>query len=158
MVGFYSFFPKFTVYKVVILIFSSLLACLAQWVSFGGSCYKLITTTETWSNAEAYCMNQQSGVLVKIESTEENDFIKRQFLTGQSDYWIGLSDSVSEGQWKWRDNTELTGFTNWKSGEPNGGNGENCGGIRMGTHDGVSYDGEWHDDICWEVKGYICEK
>lgn len=116
---------------------------MAQWGSFGGSCYKLITTTETWSNAEAYCVNQHSGVLVKIESIEENDFIKTQFLTGQSDYWIGLSDSVIEGQWKWRDNSELTGFTNWRSGKPNGSNGENCGGIRMGTHDSVSYDGEW---------------
>jgi len=97
-------------------------------------------------------------VLVKIDSADENEFIKTEYLTGTVDYWIGLSDSINEGTWKWADWTVLTGYINWFPGEPNGGTSENCVGIRMGQHGGNLYDAQWHDISCYNIpRSFICE-
>jgi len=97
-------------------------------------------------------------MLVKIDSAEENDFIKSKYLNGTVDYWIGLSDSVNEGTWKWIDGTGLTRFINWKSDQPNNMNDQDCGAIRMGEHYNSYFDAEWHDSDCSSSKGFICEK
>ena len=90
---------------------------------------------------------------MKIESAEENDFIKRIFLTGKVSYWIGLTDSAKEGNWKWTDGTGLTGYKNWGTNQPGGSiYGEDCGAILM-QYD----DAEWHDYGCSVKKGFICE-
>jgi len=117
----------------------------------------LFTTAKTWFNAEAACLNNDA-LLVKIESVNENEFIKTEYLTATVDYWIGLSDSVNEGSWKWRDGTELTGYTNWFPGEPTNGTDEDCVGIRMGQHGGNLYDAQWHDISCYNIpRSFICE-
>ena len=96
---------------------------------------------------------------MKIESHDENDFITATYLTGQVDYWIGLSDADHEGVWKWVDGTELIGYKNWRSDQPNNaGSGQDCAGIRMGSHYGKEYNAEWHDNSCQNKKGFICEK
>ena len=95
---------------------------------------------------------------MKIESAEENDFIKREYLTGVVDYWIGLTDSVNEGEWKWSDGTRLTGCINWFPTQPNNINDQDCGGIRYEDRKGSFYDAQWHDNGCSNVKGCICEK
>ena len=75
------------------------------------------------------------------------------------DYWIGLSDADHEGVWKWVDGTRLTGYENWRSGQPNNfGGGQDCAGIRMGIHFDKVYDAEWHDHPCEKKKRFICEK
>jgi len=92
------------------------------------------------------------SLLVKIESSEENDFIKIKYLTGAgAHYWIGLSDSEEEGTWKWSDGTGLTGYTNWKQGRPNHHNNKDCVEIRR------RHGGEWRDQDCSDSQGYICE-
>ena len=134
-------------------LFTVSVACTAPWITYGDSCYTLITTAETRYNADAICKNNDA-MLVKIDSAEENDFIEREYLTGSVVYWIGLSDSENEGTWKWIDRTELTGFKNWKSGQPDDFANQDCGTIR---HD-CFFDAEWDDDWCSLTKGFICEK
>ena len=98
---------------------------------------------------------------MKIESADENDFIKRKYLTEGSFYWIGLTDSVNEGDWKWADGTALTGFMNWFPNEPNNWKDQDCGAISHGQQqqlDGAFFDAQWRDWECSDVKGFICEK
>lgn len=98
---------------------------------------------------------------MKIESLEENDFIKANYLTGGGKYWIGLSDSETEGDWKWADGTKLSEYTNWGPQQPNDNStkaNQDCVDIRLGSYRNRSYDGEWNDVHCSKTKGFICEK
>lgn len=104
----------------------------------------------TWSSAKTFCLTN-SAQLVKIESADENEFIRQKFLPIGGDYWIGLTDEETEGDWKWSDGSELTEYINWESDEPTGVNYQNCGGIR---HTGA----QWHDRSCTEWKWCICKK
>ena len=96
---------------------------------------------------------------MKIESLEENDFIKANYLTGRGNYWIGLSDSETEGDWKWADGTKLSEYKNWGQQQPNDNRGnQDCVVIRLGSSHNRNYDGEWNDVNCSKNKGFICEK
>ncbi|XP_078373200.1 aggrecan core protein-like [Oculina patagonica] len=128
------------------------------------SCYVLFKTKKTWHNAKENC--SRLGLhLVKIESADENEFIRSRLLSGPSkvDYWIGLTDEQEEDKWKWSDDSNLGNYTNWggvKIQQPNDkGHKENCAGIRNGKFAGTEiYFGQWHDKGCGESRGYICEK
>lgn len=102
--------------------------------------------------------------MVKIESADENKFIKeRLLLDTPADYWIGLTDEQEENKWKWSDGTNLGNYTNWggvRHKQPNDNrHNENCVGIRNGQFAGTEkYSGEWHDKGCGTSRGYICEK
>lgn len=102
--------------------------------------------------------------MVKIESADENEFIRAQLpLDTWADYWIGLTDEQEENKWKWSDGTDLGNYTNWGGVEhkqPNDkGHKENCVGIRNGKFAGTDiYSGQWHDKGCGESRGYLCEK
>ena len=72
-------------------------ACQQGWIGNGTSCYKLFTSPKTWENAKKEC-EKWNARLVKVESSEENDFIKTEVLPtdANENYWIGLSDSHKE--------------------------------------------------------------
>ena len=124
----------------------------AQWATFGSSNYNLYKSPQKWKNAKLICQNFGSK-LVKIESEKENEFIKREYLSSEGPYWIGLSDSDSEGEWKWTDGTVLlTGYQRWKSGQPNNKDGkQDCVAIYGGK-------AKWNDVRCSRKLGFICEK
>ena len=50
-------------------------SCKAQWTSFGSSNYNLCKSPQKWKNAKLICQHFGSK-LVKIESEEENEFLK----------------------------------------------------------------------------------
>ena len=112
-----------------------------------------------WSYARLNCQNF-GGELVKIESEDENQFIKTEFLSGGGGrYWIGLSDLGNEGDWRWTDGTEITGYEKWRSGQPNNHeDNQHCGAILKGNYYGANYDAEWNDEKCSLTLDYICEK
>ena len=124
------------------------------------SCYKLVTSPKlSWKKAKEECEKCQAG-LVKVDSREENDFIKTELLpTGN--HWIGLSDSDKEGDWMWTDGTQLDsdGHKNWGDNRPrkDEANNKDCVVIRIKESDPDHY-GKWHDRPCSDEKEYICEK
>ncbi|KTF74532.1 hypothetical protein cypCar_00031018 [Cyprinus carpio] len=98
------------------------------------------------------------------QTPEQQEFAKR-FSNG-NEFWIGLTDSDKEGNWKWVDGSTLTSgqyqitqkaalnmliytFSFWRSGEPNGKNGENCV---------VSFSSGWRDHPSNNAFRWICEK
>ena len=132
-------------------------ACPAGWHSFQTSCYHLPVGKKSWYSAKLECSSNNGAQLVKIDSSEENDFIKTTFLADGAGYWIGLTDEETEGVWKWSDGSILAGFQKWPESQPSGKPLKNCGGIRMGSFLLRNYDAEWHDNECEDRRGYICE-
>jgi hypothetical protein len=58
---------------------------------------------------------------MSVDETEEiNGFLKRVNTDGMKLYWIGLSDQEIEGKFVWSSTNEVSEYTNWRTGEPNG--------------------------------------
>ena len=89
------------------------------------------------------------SLLAAIHSRKENDFV-RTLIPNPT--WLGGNDIVSDGTWVWEDGVQWGGFTSWHSGEPNGGDHEQCLIMR--------YDliGEWNDAYCSNEWHYVCKK
>lgn len=129
-----------------------------------GHLYSLYNEHLTWSQAESRCQ-QMGGHLVTIKSEEEQALVEDLLKYGvKGGYYIGCSDTATEGTWKWVDTNETffvgtgssgtaLGYNNWDTGEPNNGSGvEDCGGIYANT-------GKWNDypGGTSEIEGFICE-
>ena len=95
---------------------------------------------------------------MKIETKEESRFITRKYFSDEGRYWIGLSDSSNENEWRWTDETGLTGFENWRRGQPNNFWNQDCVAMLKGTYHLIHYNAEWNDEDCSLTLGYICEK
>lgn len=127
-----------------------------------GSCYKLFTVPERWDNARAKC-EDLGAQLVKIESAEENDFLKSTYLNASGvTFWIGLNDQMQEGEWIWADGSSLGDYVNWFQDPNNLGDNQHCvhilrGPFSIGEYHFQDYDSGWNDLECDVTLGYICE-
>lgn len=99
--------------------------------NYNGHSYYRSTGSAFWSVAKQNCINM-GGHLVTVTSAAENSFIFGLWPSG----WIGLTDEVTEGQWKWVTG-EAYSYTSWNSGEPN----------NAGNEDYVQFvgSGKWND-------------
>ncbi|CAB1326922.1 unnamed protein product, partial [Coregonus sp. 'balchen'] len=126
-------------------------SCPEGWRRFGCRCYYLSTEKKSWEESRQDCL-ERGADLVIINSEEEQAFING--FESVSYVWIGLTDSVTEGTWKWVDGTPLTTPRYWRSGEPGGGTYQNCGEIyymSLGRR-------VWRDLGCSFLQEWICEK
>lgn len=114
--------------------------------SLNGSQYYCSTTSATWPQAKAVC-ESKGGHLVSINSQEENNYLAN-ILTLQS-AWIGLSDHLSEGSFKWT-NGDALNYTNWYPGQPNNYNNNQ-------DYVEIMNNGQWNDQYNYYSLEYIME-
>ncbi|XP_041124614.1 C-type lectin domain family 4 member E-like [Polyodon spathula] len=131
--------------------------CPEKWVQFNGKCYYFSTDTMDWNSSRDNCTSM-GGHLVIIESEAEQRFLLNaaKAQTAGKRYWIGLTDGVTEGVWRWVDGTPLNEKAQyWASGEPNDYNedGEDCAHIPF-RDDPLN---SWNDILCKVKYTRICE-
>ena len=99
--------------------------------NYNGHSYYRSTGTANWTTARSNCV-AMGGHLVTVTSSGENAFLFGLWPSG----WIGLTDEVTEGTWKWVTG-ETFSYTNWNSGEPN----------NSGNEDYIQFvgSGKWND-------------
>uniref|UniRef100_A0A673KBC9 C-type lectin domain-containing protein n=1 Tax=Sinocyclocheilus rhinocerous TaxID=307959 RepID=A0A673KBC9_9TELE len=127
-----------------------------EWIYYQFSFYYMSNKTKNWTESRQDCKKKGADLII-INNREEQDFVTK--ITDKRDFWIGVTDSDEEGNWKWVDGSTLTtGFRSWASGayitEPNGGTAENCAVTCLKqNHDVLG----WHDVKCNDAYQWICE-
>ncbi len=107
-----------------------------------GSCFVMNAGPNTYAEAKAACAAMTAHLaLLKTAALDA----AAEVYIGNVDTFIGGSDAITEGTWLWDDGTPFT-YTNWRTGEPNNGNGlyqEDCLAI-----DGSRAGKGWDDRPC----------
>ncbi|WP_268904629.1 lectin-like protein, partial [Dolichospermum planctonicum] len=86
--------------------------------NYNGNTY-LLTTAGTWQQTQAQAQSL-GGNLVTVNNQAEQDWLVSTF-GGSELLWIGFTDEVTEGQFRWASG-ETSTYTNWSPGEPNDAN------------------------------------
>lgn len=124
-------------------------------VIFEGHTYLLTLTATNWGLAEGIAVSI-GGHLATVNTQAENDFLTSTFCNVSAPFWIGFTDQVQEGQWRWTSGEPVT-YTNWHPGEPN-----NDGGLghwaainwHFARGDGVQFRGDWNDTPIGGTTGF----
>jgi cysteine-rich repeat protein len=109
--------------------------------------YLVCTVKVTWLEARAACQLHGSH-LVTIHDSGEN-FMVASLLDGR--VWIGLSDTASEGSFRWVDGSGIS-YAPWVAGEPN-----DEGGMEDCVEVGYMAPDQWNDLPCDQQRPFICE-
>ncbi|XP_075409218.1 C-type lectin domain family 12 member B isoform X2 [Tenrec ecaudatus] len=77
--------------------------CPKMWQWHQNSCYYVQSTEEkTWSNSRQDCRDR-NATLLKLDSSEEKDFLRSQLFPKLSFFWLGLSWNPHGRNWLWED-------------------------------------------------------
>uniref|UniRef100_A0A3P9IBC0 C-type lectin domain-containing protein n=1 Tax=Oryzias latipes TaxID=8090 RepID=A0A3P9IBC0_ORYLA len=128
------------------------IGCPEKWIRFGSSFYFFSDESKAWDEAREFCRARRADLVV-IKTEEEKTFL---FALRDKSVWIGLTDKVLEGTWKWVDGSPLT-LKFWEEKQPDNGNGM----VAFGEEDCVQIrdtPGSWNDISCETSLRWICEK
>ncbi len=107
------------------------------YFTYNGKFY-LLSNAGTWKEAQAQAVSL-GGNLVTVNDATENQFLVNTF-GGKEQLWIGLTDEVVEGQFKWV-NGEAVTYTNWLINQP-----DNASGVEDYVHLSGGTGGQWNDN------------
>ena len=108
---------------------------------FSGSKYYCSATSDFTYEEAKNISAQNGGHIAVICNSDENTFLNNALQASVA--WIGLTDEVQEGTFKWM-NGETCGYRNFSSGEPN--NQHNVSGFNGADHVVLRRsDGKWLD-------------
>ncbi|XP_061425629.1 LOW QUALITY PROTEIN: collectin-12-like [Lethenteron reissneri] len=127
-------------------------ACKGFGPYFNGSCYSMSNMRMNWTLANESCMAMQSHLVI-ISSKDEQTWLVSKTM-GHFVY-IGLHDTMVEGNWEWVDGTKLGGPTFWADGQP-----DNWALSLNGREDcaGFTFGGKWNDFPCSMEIHFVCER
>ncbi|KAL4217898.1 hypothetical protein ACF0H5_022637 [Mactra antiquata] len=126
--------------------------CPNGWTVYEQSCYVLGHTKSDFNNAVIFCQHYNAK-LVEIETDLENNFL-RSYLKDFKDpiHWIGATDSIIEGEWRWYSDDAHLNYADWYPGEPNNAKYYNCALMYGG-----GYNFHWVDAPCSGRYYPLCE-
>jgi Lectin C-type domain len=127
-------------------------SCVELTANGAGDVRVLCNSTASWSEARTTCAGFGGDLSILYSRAEHVALLADLEALGFTiELWLGASDIDSEGDWVWIDGTPLPApYSDWKSGEPNNDNGEDC--LEMQGSSGV-----WNDDDCDATQSYACE-
>ncbi|XP_060711213.1 CD209 antigen-like protein C [Hemiscyllium ocellatum] len=126
--------------------------CPEHWRRFQQNCYYFSSESKNWTEAQRSCAMLDANLVV-INKPEEQAFVEK--WLANNGYWIGLRETVSEGDWRWVDGTDYTSSVKfWGSGQPNEKNHQGVDEDCVVTHETAG----WHDWPCNSLHYSICEK
>ena len=114
---------------------------------------KVSNIAAPWQEAKSSC--KESGGHLAVDDTASN-IVLRNYHTirssqGLTGLWLGGSDALTEGDWRWTDGSPVQKPFHWAPGEPDNAGDEDC----MLTHYGQA--GQWDDAKCSRKQHYICQ-
>ncbi|XP_047671732.1 CD209 antigen-like protein E [Tachysurus fulvidraco] len=122
------------------------------WRFFNKSFYYISTVKRSWEETRQGCIKRGADLVI-INSTEEQDFISE--YSNGTQAWIGLTDTDTEGTFKWVDGSPLT-TKFWWNGEPNDyEQSEDC--VITGYTKAKFNISTWNDYPCNHLVVGICE-
>ncbi|XP_038053125.1 uncharacterized protein LOC119725675 [Patiria miniata] len=144
--------------------------CPDGWDRYRGHCYRFYNQSDNlrWTDAEMQCVNDQSH-LVSIRDIKEVNYIHgmltSEWYTALLDTYIGLTDGLSEGHFRWTDRYPMS-YADWyiprtissgKRPQPDGDVLEDC---TMITLHSIRSTANWHDVSCAskDARQFICKK
>ncbi|XP_002119657.2 alpha-N-acetylgalactosamine-specific lectin-like [Ciona intestinalis] len=145
---------------VVLLIGLLHVVVQAEYTWYGpgnGYVYFVINTNMNYDEAESQC--RIYGATLAVQGPKDRKTMKkineRLPVTTREDYWIGLTDRVTDGQFVWADGTPLTNKQkNWRVNEPS-----NYGGSEDCVGENFSHSLKWNDYPCDYGELYaLCER
>ena len=118
----------------------------------------------TWFTAKNHC-ETKGGKLVEIDSKDENMALvgeinrggynviynntyinRRGYVERKMNFWIGLSDVKSEGNWRLASNNLNPSYLNWHKGEPSNETDQDCARLRIVPY--LPFKNTWSDINC----------
>ncbi|KAM7392700.1 hypothetical protein PAMA_007697 [Pampus argenteus] len=127
--------------------------CPQGWDAYGYACYWMEETPRSWSDAKAFCTEQDGFLLHLGDIYEQAHFTVK--LSGKTGFWwIGLrarGGTIGGVDYIWDNGSPLT-FTHWDRNQPDSGDGT-CVAMTSGQIGGF-----WDDKQCSEEYNFICEK
>jgi hypothetical protein len=117
--------------------------------------YQIVNGSYTWQQAKADA-ESKGGKLAVLDTQTKIDLLSA-ILNGAGTWpylWIGLTDEITEGTWKWINGTPLN-ISNWASNEPSASSGtEDYAQIYFSGH---AQQQKWNDIAPSNLSGYILE-
>ena len=124
-----------------------------------GTYFAYCSKEEAWhiSDLRSMCSDMGYDGLATVRNASDNVFLT-DFVPSPTGFIVGGNDIASEGTWVWDSGYPMS-FTNWASGEPNNGGGEeHCLALHGAGHGG-GWDYQWNDTLCSHTGAirYVCE-
>ncbi|XP_055004135.1 CD209 antigen-like protein C [Boleophthalmus pectinirostris] len=140
--------------------------CPPAWLLFKNSCYYYSipppNSKKNWADSRADCISRGGDLLV-INNLEEQMTINNNYpkitATGpqwKMGFWIGLTDTVSNGTWVWVNNATENNTRYWQTDQPS--NEESLSGHCAAFARNVLSWKSWYNRNCEnDVLNWICE-
>ena len=120
--------------------------------------FEIVDGAFTWHAAKADA-ETRGGRLAVLDTQKEIDDAE-ELLSNRGTWqnlWIGLTDEVEEGTWKWIDGSSPA-VSKWANGEPDSNGGRNEDGAAIFTSDHGAWPGYWADAEQGQQFSYLFEK